>query len=177
VRETQASTGDHSHRFPDISDQCSRLTDADGSVQGLSGDTHQLFRVFINVAHGIGFVQVRVQTFGGMLSACGGAGRLRTALTVSVERNVCRTRVFTTRVPSGSVSHVSTQKDTVRAQMASRRTDIDDVSVTQFSPVRDAVADDFVDGPDLGRERTVCLGGNGEDPRADRFRVPAIVEG
>ena len=74
MRETHASTRDHSHRLPDISDQRPRFTDADGSVQGLSGDTHKLFRVFINVAHGVGFVQVRVQTFGGVFSACSGPG-------------------------------------------------------------------------------------------------------
>ena len=55
---------DSSHHFPDISDQCSGLTGEYGSIQGLSGDTHQLLRVFINVSHGIGFVQVRVQTLG-----------------------------------------------------------------------------------------------------------------
>lgn len=60
---------DHSHLFTDISDQCSGLADANGSVQGLSGDTHQLLRVFINVAHRVGFVQVRMQALGGFLSA------------------------------------------------------------------------------------------------------------
>ena len=77
VRKTHPSTKtDHSHLFTDISDQCSGLADADGSVQGLSGDTHQLLRVFINVAHRIGFVQVRMQTLGIMLSARQ-AGNLR----------------------------------------------------------------------------------------------------
>lgn len=50
------------HYFPDISDQGSGFTDAYGSIQSLSGDTHQLFRVFINDTHGVGFVQVRMQT-------------------------------------------------------------------------------------------------------------------
>ena len=58
-----------SHRFPDISDQCSRLADAYCGVQGLSGDTHQLLRVLIDLTHWVGFVQVRVQTLGGMLNA------------------------------------------------------------------------------------------------------------
>lgn len=49
----------------------------------------------------------------------------------------------------------------VPAQVASRRTDVDDITLTQLSLVRDSVADDFVDGPDLGHERTVGLGDRG----------------
>ena len=40
VRKTAIDRTECLHHFPDVPDQCSRLADADGSVQGLSGDTH-----------------------------------------------------------------------------------------------------------------------------------------
>lgn len=45
----------------------------------------------------------------------------------------------------------------IPAQVASRRTDVDDISLAQLSPVWDSVADDFIDGPDPEREPTVAL--------------------
>lgn len=145
---------DHSHLFTDISDQCSGLADANGSVQGLPGDTHQLLRVFVDFTHRVGFVQVRVQTLGGGTVSVRRGRKTPTILTISVERNICRTRVFTAGAPSGSVSDVST-KCMVPAQMALRRTDIDDVSVTQLSLVWNSVADDFVYRPDLNHKPTI----------------------
>jgi len=150
---TRIDKTDHSHLFTDISDQCSGLADANGSVQGLPGDTHQLLRVFVDFTHRVGFVQVRVQTLGENVERAA-SRKTPTILTISVERNICRTRVFTAGAPSGSVSHVST-KCMVPAQMALRRTDIYDVSVAQLSLVWDSVTDYFVYRPDLNHKPTI----------------------
>lgn len=86
-----------SHRSPDIPDQRSGFANPYGCVQGLSGDTHQFLRVFIHVAHGVGFVQVRMQAFffkfypGETVSACFITEcSEQMFLTISIERNVCR---------------------------------------------------------------------------------------
>lgn len=94
-----------------------------------------------------------MQTLGENVERAAGR-KTPTILTISVERNICRTRVFTAGAPSSSVSHVST-KCMVPAQMALRRTDVYDVSVAQLSLVWDSVADDFVYRPDPNHKPTI----------------------
>ena len=54
------------------------------------------------------------------------------------------------------------------AQMGLRRTDVDDVSITQLSPIWNPVTNNFVDGPDLNMSPTIEAAGKHEGhPRAD----------
>ena len=139
--------GGHLHRLPDISDQCSGFADAYGSIQGLSGNVHQFLRVFINIADRVGFVQVGMQALGKVISERG-----RTEYSEWSHRLCRKKRLWCTSVRSRSPFWFSFARfDKVHdpAQMASRRTDVNDISITQLPLIRNSMTNDFVNGPGL----------------------------